>query len=199
MNGKGATETCSAGRHPIAADFPTSVCNRIRHLPRPSGHLLEFSARDCFGKTIVNLRQSFLTMLTLSPINVDTAHAWRDAGNYAFVGSLPSAGCAWEFLRRNPEYQKAWRSFASKSNLCALNLPNVTRAQPTSFGIAASVARFCRSPHRNRSLRITAIQNCHSTGCNAVWSFKAGAQASTTFYSRKRAGFSNCTFRVRKR
>jgi hypothetical protein len=33
---------------------------------------------------------------------------WRESDKYAFVNSLPAAGCAWEFLRRNPDYQKAW-------------------------------------------------------------------------------------------
>ena len=78
-------------------------------------------------------------MLTVSPINVDTAHAWRNAGNYAFVGSLPSAGCAWEFLRRNPDYQKAWWAFAAKSNPSPEPNPD-----PTVFGLV----RF-ESPERD--------------------------------------------------
>ena len=51
-------------------------------------------------------------------MNVDIVHAsqWRDADNYAFVSALPSAGCAWEFLRRNPDYQKAWRAFSSEAH-----------------------------------------------------------------------------------
>lgn len=85
------------------------------------------------------MRQSFLTMLTVSPINVDTAHAWRDADNYAFVSSLPPAGCAWEFLRRNPDYQQAWRAFGSKA--CLSSEPN---ADPAVFGLV----RF-ESPERD--------------------------------------------------
>jgi hypothetical protein len=126
--------------------------------PRPSGHLLEFSPRDWFGKTIVNLRQSFPTMLTVSPINVDSAHAWRDAGNYAFVGSLPSTGCAWEFLRRNPDYQNAWRAFASKSNLSSEPNPD-----PTVFGLVhfESPERDARSAdvfwHRSLSREVLPV------------------------------------------
>jgi hypothetical protein len=69
-------------------------------------------------------------MLTVSPTNVDTAHAWRDSGNYAFVGSLPSTGCAWEFLRRNPNYQKAWQAFASESHPSSEPNP-----EPAVFGL----------------------------------------------------------------
>ena len=56
-------------------------------------------------------------MVRESPTNVDNAHAsrWRQAANYAFVKALPPAGCAWEFLRRNPDYRKAWRAFSSDS------------------------------------------------------------------------------------
>ena len=78
-------------------------------------------------------------MLTASSINVDSAQTWRDADNYAFVGSLPSAGCAWEFLRRNPDYQKAWRAFASKANPSSEPNPD-----PTIFGLV----RF-ESPERD--------------------------------------------------
>jgi hypothetical protein len=43
----------------------------------------------------------------------DTAE-WRDSDKYAFVNSLPAAGCAWEFLRRNPDYQNAWLAASSE-------------------------------------------------------------------------------------
>jgi hypothetical protein len=57
-------------------------------------------------------------MVTGSPPKVDTGHGsqWRDAGNYAFVKALPPDGCAWEFLRRNPDYQQAWRAVCSAGN-----------------------------------------------------------------------------------
>jgi hypothetical protein len=44
-------------------------------------------------------------------MNVDVAHAWRNADHYAYINALASAGGAWEFLRRNPDYQRAWRAF----------------------------------------------------------------------------------------
>jgi hypothetical protein len=78
-------------------------------------------------------------MLTASPINVDTAHAWRDADTYAFVNALPPAGCAWEFLRRNPVYQKAWRAFGSRASFSSE--PN---SDPAVFGLV----RF-ESPERD--------------------------------------------------
>jgi hypothetical protein len=41
-------------------------------------------------------------------IDIAGISEWRDSDTYAFVNSLPAVGCAWEFLRRNPDYQKAW-------------------------------------------------------------------------------------------
>jgi len=57
-------------------------------------------------------------MVCPGPTNVDLAPAshWRDADSYAFVGALPPAGCAWEFLRRNLDYQKSWRALCSETN-----------------------------------------------------------------------------------
>jgi len=36
---------------------------------------------------------------------------WRDPEAYAFCDALTSAQWAWEFLRRNPEYQRQWQEF----------------------------------------------------------------------------------------
>jgi hypothetical protein len=78
-------------------------------------------------------------MLTASPINVDSAQKWRDAGNYAFLRALPPAGCAWEFLRRNPDYQKAWCAFASKT---------ILSSKPDSDPAVFGLVRF-ESPERD--------------------------------------------------
>jgi hypothetical protein len=48
--------------------------------------------------------------------NVRDAGQWRNAENYAYVKQLPPAGCAWEFLRRNPDYKKAWLVFKADPN-----------------------------------------------------------------------------------
>ena len=54
-------------------------------------------------------------MFTGGPGKLDnTCSGWRDAANYTFVEALPAASCAWEFLRRNPAYQEAWRAFVSQ-------------------------------------------------------------------------------------
>ena len=57
-------------------------------------------------------------MITGGERHIDGAQdsGWRNADNYAFVDALPAAACAWEFLRRNPDYQKAWRAFCSDGN-----------------------------------------------------------------------------------
>ncbi len=39
------------------------------------------------------------------------ARDWKDPQAYAFCEKLTSAQWAWEFLRRNPEYQHQWRQF----------------------------------------------------------------------------------------
>lgn len=36
---------------------------------------------------------------------------WRQSQAYAFCDALTSAQWAWEFLRRNPEYQQQWQAF----------------------------------------------------------------------------------------
>ena len=62
-------------------------------------------------------------MFTGGETRVDNAHGsgWRDAANYAFVAGLSPAACAWEFLRRNPDYQKAWRAFCSEAKPSEMN------------------------------------------------------------------------------
>jgi hypothetical protein len=85
------------------------------------------------------LASGFPKVLTPTPINVDSAHAWRDASNYAFVSVLPPTGCAWEFLRRNHDYQRAWRSFASRATLSS-----EPESEPAVFGLV----RF-ESPERD--------------------------------------------------
>jgi len=34
---------------------------------------------------------------------------WRDASSYEYTRALTEEGWAWEFLRRNPDYARAWR------------------------------------------------------------------------------------------
>lgn len=36
---------------------------------------------------------------------------WRSEERYARLGALSPAELAWEFLRRNPDYQKAFRTW----------------------------------------------------------------------------------------
>ncbi|MGH9612650.1 MAG: transcriptional regulator domain-containing protein, partial [Bryobacteraceae bacterium] len=60
-------------------------------------------------------------MVRVNPMNVEIAPTsqWRDANNYVFVSALPPTGCAWEFLRRNPDYQRAWCAFGSQADRSA--------------------------------------------------------------------------------
>jgi hypothetical protein len=64
---------------------------------------------------------------------------WSDPDKYAYVNSLPAFGCAWEFLRRNPDYQRAWRASSSEPH----------RSVGESAGAAAfGLVRF-ESPERD--------------------------------------------------
>lgn len=38
-----------------------------------------------------------------------TGDQWKSEGRYAALSELSPAGLAWEFLRRNPEYQADFR------------------------------------------------------------------------------------------
>ena len=40
---------------------------------------------------------------------------WRSAAAYAYVDDLNPAGAAWEFLRRNPDYQRDYRAAAGET------------------------------------------------------------------------------------
>jgi len=42
---------------------------------------------------------------------------WRSADAYAYLDDLGSTALAWEFLRRNCEYEQAWRSVAGEGDL----------------------------------------------------------------------------------
>jgi hypothetical protein len=41
---------------------------------------------------------------------------WHAANAYTYLDVLGSTAFAWEFLRRNPDYQATWRSIASDSD-----------------------------------------------------------------------------------
>src|ERR1700687_97278 len=64
--------------------------------------------RPCVTK-VLNMSKQNATDIGLAGTSL-----WRDSDKYAFVNSLPAAGCAWEFLRRNPDYQKAWLAASSE-------------------------------------------------------------------------------------
>jgi hypothetical protein len=56
----------------------------------------------------------YMSRENATDIDIAGTSGWRDSDKYAFVNSLPAAGCAWEFLRRNPDYQKAWLAARSE-------------------------------------------------------------------------------------
>ena len=74
-------------------------------------------------------------------IDTDIAHnsEWSDPDKYAYVNSLPASGCAWEFLRRNPDYQRAWRAMSSEPH----------RSDGESAGAAAWGLVCFESPERD--------------------------------------------------
>ena len=45
--------------------------------------------------------------------NMPPVPDWRSAAAYAYLNNLHPAELAWEFLRRNPEYQRDYRAAAA--------------------------------------------------------------------------------------
>jgi len=48
-------------------------------------------------------------------INMPPVRQWRSEGAYAYLNDLEPAELAWEFLRRNPEYQRDYRTAADST------------------------------------------------------------------------------------
>jgi hypothetical protein len=118
------------------------VRDGTRHLPEAIRTSAGILTARLLWQNNREFASEFQAMLTASPVNIDSEHAWRDVENYAYVSALPPAGCAWEFLRRNPNYQEAWRTFDSKANRSS-----ALESDPAVFGLV----RF-ESPKRDARL-----------------------------------------------
>src|SRR5262249_59505815 len=64
---------------------------------------------------------------------------WRSAAAYAYVDDLNPAELAWEFLRRNSDYQRDFRAAARDA------------AGPAGFSQQGVLRRGLPFPHRSRS------------------------------------------------
>lgn len=65
---------------------------------------------------------------------------WRTAVGYPQPGKASNARFAWEFLRRNPKYQSAWREYSERLRACAEGEPEVLRLVDALHGSADSEA-----------------------------------------------------------
>ncbi|MBO0754201.1 MAG: hypothetical protein J2P53_18920, partial [Bradyrhizobiaceae bacterium] len=64
-------------------------------------------------------------------------HDWRSADAYAYLDDAEPAVFAWEFLRRNAEYQQTYRSVSGEADAS----PELSRSQARRWGL-----RFAADP-----------------------------------------------------
>jgi len=83
---------------------------------------------------------------------------WRDAASYEYTRDLTEEGWAWEFLRRNPKYARAWREHGSAAAAThdSGNVRVLAQAAPSKEAAAWGLLTFRRSepqrPRRRRAL-----------------------------------------------
>ena len=87
-----------------------------------------FASHDAFSALFVSCIQPQLQVTVLPPgilheslvsaspnmSQKQPAPDWRSPAGYAYLNDLDLAGFAWEFLRRNPDYQRNFRSVVGK-------------------------------------------------------------------------------------
>src|SRR5579864_7190097 len=71
---------------------------------------------------------------------------WRDPANYEYTRELTRDGWAWEFLRRNPKYRRAWHEHAGSaaitirspvSNVLVIDAPLASPIERRDWGLIA--------------------------------------------------------------
>ncbi len=92
---------------------------------------------------------------------------WRSEAAYAYLNDLKPAELAWEFLRRNPEYQRDYRATANQAELpesliaqLGLRFPDQSRS--SSGQRAGRLAGASRSEDRPRRSGAGALQKRRS-------------------------------------
>src|SRR5260370_22777547 len=83
---------------------------------------------------------------------------WRSEAAYAYLNDLTPAELAWEFLRRNPEYQRDYRASATQAELPESLIAQWGLRFPDQSGAsrgqrAGRVAGASRSKRRSRRAR----------------------------------------------
>lgn len=100
---------------------------------------------------------------------------WRDPASYAYTHDLTREGWAWEFLRRNPNYRRAWNEHAGNGaitirspagNARVIEAPLASLSEQQTWGLTAfedpartaAVAHVFWSPEASSSvLRVHAV------------------------------------------
>lgn len=69
---------------------------------------------------------------------------WQDDHAYAFSTHLPSRGWAWEFLRRNPVFQKDLAAVLRRANCSELLSQGVRRLPASAVDLSPWSLLFCK-------------------------------------------------------
>jgi hypothetical protein len=105
-------------------------------------------------------------------INMPSAPQWRSDAAYAYLNELQPAELAWEFLRRNPNYQRDFQAAAdatadqadlSESLIAQWGLRFRNPSGSSSGQRTGRLAGASRSKHRSRRVGAGALQKRRST------------------------------------
>jgi hypothetical protein len=84
---------------------------------------------------------------------VSTDCAWRASAAYLYVLGLDRASLAWEYLRRNPDYQRDWSLYSHDRDCVAKRWQLASLEDP---GMDARVVQPLWRPETDLSVRLTA-------------------------------------------
>jgi hypothetical protein len=84
---------------------------------------------------------------------VSTDCAWRASAAYLYVLGLDGASLAWEYLRRNPDYQRDWSLYSHDRDCVAKRWQLASLEDP---GMDARVVQPLWRPETDLSVRLTA-------------------------------------------
>jgi hypothetical protein len=86
---------------------------------------------------------------------------WRAADAYTYLNDLGSTAFAWEFLRRNAEYQRAYRSVIGEADANPVMSEPLAQRWGLRFRGRSAPAR------RSRLHRVAAASQSHHCSCRA--------------------------------
>jgi hypothetical protein len=114
--------------------------HRFRHHVMPSLRLPQ-AAFSRFRKLPVTGPGNPYQYRVIAGSNMPTTPDWRNAATYAYLQNLNRAELAWEFLRRNPNYNRDFRAAARRTSGQADFPERLTRRWGLRFPCRSAVAR----------------------------------------------------------